>query len=137
MDKYKKLNIALAVISVISFGVFLLIRSNCLGLNCSLITMDYYLDPAINISFVLVIHFGLLLLIPHHYFENWLKWVFSWLFPLYVILIFMTGDTTGGFFVSFSFALMAELLGYIFGGISLAFVIVRFIVIHQFKRNLK
>jgi hypothetical protein len=57
------------------------------------------------------------------------------MFPLYLILIYQLGDTSGGWFVTITYAMVAQFLGVIVGGISAVFALARFIFIHLFRKG--
>ena len=129
MNKYKLINLILLTASLLTlvfiFGYWELF---CKNGNCSFNLMVIILSPLTQVSFSLSIILGVFIFLPPHFFEKWLKWIFSWVFPLYLILIYMLGDTNGGFFVTITFAMVAQFLGIVFGVFSLVFVLALYVM---------
>lgn len=137
MNKYKLINFVLFALSLLALvAIQIYWELVCKSGDCTSTLMEVVLGPLTQVSSVSSIVFGSLLFLPSHYFENWFKWIFLWMFPLYLILIYKLGDDSGQI-ISFPYALVAQILGYIFGGISLVFTLIRFAIVHQFKRKLK
>jgi hypothetical protein len=133
MGTYKKINLALLLLSLlIVAGIFIYWELICKAGGCSNSLMVVYLSPLTQVGLFLCAILAVLLFLPSHYFEKWLKWMFLWLFPLYLVSIYQLGDSSSNF-LSFSYALAAQLFGYVFAGLSLVFVLSHFV----YKRFIK
>lgn len=88
---YKKINILgillFAATGLIAFGYY---KSVCSTGVCTSSTINNLLRPVELGSRVLVALFFLLIFFPESYFKKWLKYIFSWGFPLTVYLTYIT-----------------------------------------------
>lgn len=135
MNKYKLTNLVFFALSLLVLAsTWIYWESVCKAGGCDFNLMEEVLRPATQGSLVLSVVLGVFIFLPSHYFEKWLKWIFTWLLPLYLILIYQLGDNSSNI-LSFSYALVAQLLGYVFGGVSLVFVVTRFVYVHYFKKQ--
>ena len=74
----------------------------CMGGGCSYILMDTVLDPIYYASISLSIFFTVFLLLPTRYLVSWLKYCFSWLFPIGALIVASNISTGGGVFPIFA-----------------------------------
>lgn len=132
MIKEKKLVLILLVLSVGCYLIVKMIWGGCPQTNCSESFIDNYLSPIKPAALILSGFFCVFLILPTHYFISWLKWIFSWAFPLSIILVITIEDN--GSILSFSRALVAQLLGMFFGILSVLFVLSRFYWVHRKSR---
>ncbi len=130
MDKYKKINLTLLFSSLILIaGVLRYWEVECGAGNCSYELRNTLLRPFLQGGISLSIISGFLIFLPSHYFQAWFKKIFSWAFPLSVILVAATQD--GGSILSFSKAAVVQILGVIFGIVSAYFVLYRFLKLRK------
>jgi len=130
MSVYKKINLLV-------FTLFLMILLGCIGYwelicnleNCGYAFRNDILRPVIQGSISLSIISGFFLFLPPRYFELWLKWIFSWAFPLSIILVATIEDN--GHILSFPRALVAQLFGIFLGILSATFILFRLFLISK------
>lgn len=97
--KEKLVNIALIVVSLVT-----LVLSNALWDNCILTgacdsgEVDSIYRPLFYASLSLTYFFAFFLLLPTRYFTSWFKCIFSWLFPLGVLIVASNHSSGGGVF---------------------------------------
>ncbi len=136
MDKSKKINLTLVAISAsVLVGVFSFWNLQCTQGICDYALRNGFLRPLMQASIFLSIITGILLLLPSHYFQTWLKKIFSWAFPLSLILVLTTEDSTS--ILAFSRTLVVQILGTLFGIVTAFFVLHRFLKLRKEKKNSK
>lgn len=111
------LGLSIAILALV-YGYW---KFGCSGELCDYYTVTQFLEPLEYAGFVLSAFFFLFLLLPAHYFEAWLKRIFSWAFPLAFISVLLTEN--GGGVMSFSKADIVVVNGILWGVITLIFVL--------------
>ncbi len=122
MNQFKKINLAALMISLLfGIGFYIYWASFCPKVSCGYLLLSNIIEPLEYAGFVLSAFFFLFLLLPAHYFEAWLKRIFSWAFPLAFISVLLTEN--GGGVMSFSKADIVVVNGILWGVITLIFVL--------------
>jgi len=123
MDKIKIYNLALLLFFVASYLIVQVFWSTyCVTGHCSFSLRNDILRPISEGSLYLaVILFGLLL-IPSHYFKKWLKYIFSWGFPLSVYLTYIT--TGSNSIPAYDKVDVAQFWGMFFAVVTVIFIVV-------------
>ena len=96
---------------------------NCIQSACSESLIDNYISTFKMAGIVLFCFSMVFLFLPSKYFTAWFKYIFLWAFPLSVFIVATAHNETMGF--SIPKANVVRLLGIIFGGITILFVIVQ------------
>lgn len=118
-----KLNLTLVFLTSSLFGVTSLYWSNvCVKGGCSYELVDTFLYPLYYSSLALLVFFGFFLLLPAHYFINWLKKIFSWAFPISVLIVMSNVSGGGGPFPIFAREVII-MLSVFFGAVTLLYVL--------------
>ncbi len=121
--KNKKNQIYFLIISIVLYVVASYVWMNCVKLACSESLIDNYLATLKMVSLVFtILAFGFLIL-PTRYFNAWLKYIFSWAFPLSILLVVTTRGT--GDWLVISKTDVVHLLGMVFGVVTLVFILVQ------------
>lgn len=133
MNRYKKVNILLLisslVASAIGYGYWKMV---CTTNSCSYDLIKGLLEPLEKSGYVLTIFFIVFLFLPSSYFESWLKRIFSWAFPLSLLIVAGTQDSSS--ILAFSRALVVQLLGAFFGIVTLLFITLHFLHVRKPKK---
>ncbi len=88
---YKKLNaVGICLFAITGLSAFIYYKEICSTGVCASATINNFLRPVELGSLILVMLFSVLILFPERYFKNWLKYIFSWGFPLVVYLTYIT-----------------------------------------------
>ena len=101
------------------------IWTNCLTLNCSESIIDNYLSTIKMTGIVLVLFSLGFLFLPPKYFTSWFKYIFSWAFPLSVLIVATSHNESMGFSIPKS--AIVQLLGMVFGVVTFIFVGIQYI----------
>jgi hypothetical protein len=113
------------LVFLVAVSIYLLIhifwQNVCSKGGCTYELMDTYLYPLYYGSLALTGFFAAFLFLPAHYFTAWFKWIFSWAFPISVLIVMSNVSTGGGLFPIFAREVII-LLSYFWGGVSLLFV---------------
>ena len=122
MNNFKKLNILLLALTIFVYTAgYLYWYTYCIPGNCTYSLRNELLRP-ISIGSLYISGFLLILLfLPPQYFKNWLKYIFSWGFPLVVYLTYITTGSSS--IPAYGKVDVVNFWGVVFGFISLAFVI--------------
>jgi hypothetical protein len=127
IDKVKLLNIIVVgvfLIGAVSVNYF---WGRCIEYGCRSGVVGDFLRPLFYSSLSLAGFFGFFILLPAHYFTSWLKKIFSWAFPVSVLILLQEMSSTGGLFPIYEREVIILLSGF-FGVVTLFFVMV-----HYFK----
>lgn len=118
---YKKINILgillFAATGLIAFGYY---KSVCSTGVCTSSTINNLLRPVELGSRVLVALFLLLIFFPESYFKKWLKYIFSWGFPLTVYLTYITTGSSS--IPAYGKVDVVKFWGFVFAVITVVFV---------------
>jgi hypothetical protein len=121
MKSKKSVISILLILQLIVYFSIQVLWSNCINIDCSVFLVDAIFAPFEMMAVVLSIYFAVFLLLPAHYFEAWLKRIFSWAFP--VSILFVLGADGGRNIMSLSKAETVLACGGVFGVLSLIFLI--------------
>lgn len=95
--KIKLFKVATPVVFILVFlGINYYWKTVCLDGGCSYNLMDKVLDPIYYGAISLATFFSFFLLLPVRYLISWLKYFFSWLFPVGVLLVVSNLSSSGG-----------------------------------------
>ncbi len=95
-NHFSKINLLLIILMLGTFvSIHFYWRLVCSVGKCSYELMDTFLFPFYYGSLSLAAFFGFFLFLPAHYFASWFKWMFSWAFPISVLIV-MSNVTNGG-----------------------------------------
>lgn len=101
--KYKALKfLAPTSLILLAIAIKYYWSSVCLSGGCSYDLMDKILDPVYYGAISLSIFFTFFLFLPARYLTSWLKYVFSWLFPVGVLVVVSNLSSGGGVFPIFA-----------------------------------
>jgi hypothetical protein len=122
---YKKFNILgiilFAATGLMAFGYY---KAVCSTGVCTSSTINNLLRPVELGSKVLVVLFLLLIFFPESYFKKWLKYIFSWGFPL---AVYMTYITTGSSSIpAYGKVHVVKFWGVVFAVITIVFVVFQY-----------
>ncbi len=110
---------------VISIGLYLWSQyewSKCPEIDCPESFIDHWLHPVESGSLFLIGFFTLFLILPSHYFKKWLKYIFSWGFPLSVYLTYIT--TGSNSIPAYDKVDVAQFWGMFFAVVTVIFIVV-------------
>ena len=122
MNFYKKLNfffVAVFILLVVAISWYW--NSVCLVDSCTYSLRNGWLRPLYQLGFGIGAMSFILVLLPAHFFEKWLKWIFSWAFPLSFVLVAGV-DPLSSNVLSISRAQATQFLLIIFGAVSVLFI---------------
>lgn len=97
----------------------------CVSGSCSYDFVMNVVSPIEKAGFVLTLFALFLLFLPTKYFTTWFKYIFSWAFPLSVLIVVTSHNETMGFSIPKS--AIVQLLGMVFGVVTIIFVAVQYI----------
>ncbi len=118
-----KINLILVFLTSTLFGTISFYWSNvCVKGGCTYELVDTFLYPLYYGSLSLLVFFGFFLLLPAHYFTNWLKKIFSWAFPISVLIVMANVSGGGGPFPIFAREVIT-MLSVFFGVVTLLYVL--------------
>ncbi|MFM2424347.1 MAG: hypothetical protein RLZZ70_738 [Candidatus Parcubacteria bacterium] len=121
--KDKKTNIIVLIGSFLTLVIMNFWWMYCIDSQaCSYDLIRVWLRPLYYGSLALTGFFAAFLILPSHYFKAWFRWIFSWAFPISVLIVMSNVSTGGGLFPIFAREVII-LLSYFWGGISLLFVV--------------
>lgn len=127
MNQYKKINLSIFLVSLfVLIATLIYWHFICSSGNCSYDLRNSLLRPLTQAGVFLGAISLVFLFLPVHYFQAWFKRIFSWAFPLSVIIVFAIQDTPS-FSFSFPRTLVVQMLGMFFGVVSLLFVFSHYI----------
>ncbi len=123
IDSTKRTNIILFVVMSAIFFSASFFWSYCISNSaCVYDIIRTTLRPVYYGSLSLLVFFGFFLLLPAHYFTNWLKKIFSWAFPISVLIVMANVSGGGGPFPIFAREVII-MLSVFFGVVTLLYVL--------------
>jgi hypothetical protein len=136
MDRYKKINILLLVIVVsVATSAYFLWLGKCLS-SCSIDLIDTWIAPLFYGGRALAVLLAVLTLFPGNIFKRWLQFIFSWGFPISIMLVAGI-DIHSSNILNPSRDEMAELLGWFFGILTVIFIAAYYLTLWWKKRKAK
>lgn len=84
--------------------------------------MDSFLYPLYYGTLALSGFFGVFVFLPSHYFTAWLKWIFSWAFPISILIVMANVSRDSGLFPIFAREVII-MLSVFFGVITALFIV--------------
>jgi hypothetical protein len=107
------------------FGALSMFWDFCLkNTDCTYQTVQNLIRPLYYGSLALSAFFALFIFLPVHYFQSWLKWLFSWAFPLSVLIVMANVSSGGGPFPIFAREIII-MLSIFFGILTVLFIGIR------------
>ncbi len=123
---FKKNQTKLFVVSSLAFLIVNWYWLNvCTQGGCSYRLMDTFLYPLYYGTLALSGFFAVFVFLPSHYFSAWLKWIFSWAFPISVLIVMANVSRDSGLFPIFAREVII-ILSVIFGIITTLFIVWHF-----------
>lgn len=98
----------------------------CIEAGCRPGLVGDFLRPLFYSSISLAGFFGYFIFLPTHYFTAWLKKVFSWAFPISLLILLQEIYSTGGMFPIYEREVII-LLSIFFGAVTLLFTLVHYL----------
>lgn len=122
MKKVKIYNVAIVVVALLLHFVCYLYWQQCISVSdCSYRSVNSFLRPLYYGTLSLSGFFAVFLFLPAHYFSAWLKWIFSWAFPISVLIVMSNVSKDSGLFPIFAREVII-ILSVIFGTLTTLFI---------------
>ncbi len=120
--KNKRTNFILLICTLLTLIIMNFWWKNCIDTqSCASDLVRVSLRPLYYGSLSLSGFFAVFLILPAHYFKAWFKWIFSWAFPISVLIVMSNITNGGGLFPIFAREVII-LLSYFWGGVTLLFI---------------
>ena len=133
LNKLKE-KFVLLVLMFVAVGFFTWVQmkwKTCPVIDCSHNLIDNFLRTIGPGSIYLIGYFTIFLFLPDHYFKSWLRYVFSWGFPLVVYLTYITTGSSS--IPAYGKEDVVRFWGVAFAVITLLFIAYRFVRLRKKK----
>ena len=120
----KRFNLTLLLLSfLIAVGTTLYYKNICYTGACSYRLIIDVISPIEMGAYIITIICLLFIFLPARYFSSWFKYIFSWGFPLSIVLVETLHSETDWLVISKTD--IVRLMGMVFGVITIIFIVVR------------